>query len=196
MIGSGVDHKFNFFYLHITKTAGTSVHKCFKDFFIGSYEFLPHGYITSYKNSNLENYFKFSFVRNPWDKVVSHYFFIKKSKKLRGYNKTFKEFVELLCKTDKYDFTNYKYVPIKLNAVQKPWLINEKGDLCLDFIGKFENLQEDFNLICDKIKIPRLKLPHKNKSYHDHYTKYYTNYTKNLVRNHFAPDIELFGYEY
>ena len=126
------------------------------------------------------NYFKFSFVRNPFDKIVSQYHYNRGKFGFKDYS--FKEYVRSWSKGAKIS-TYPQYI---LHYINEP----------LDFIGRFENLQEDFNIICDKIGIPRQQLPHKNKTKHKHYTEYYDEETKQIVAEKYAKDIERFGYKF
>lgn len=129
---------------------------------------------------NPDDYFKFSFSRNPWDRLVSAWKYAFGAGRIQEYGKV--------------DFN--KFIKSHLNV----WRCVEMNtlDFCegCDFIGKFENLQEDFDIVCDKIGIPRQQLPHTNKTEHKHYTKYYDEETKQIVAQKYAKDIEYFGYEF
>ena len=125
-------------------------------------------------------YFKFSFSRNPYDKLVSQYHFNRHKFGLK--NSTFKEYVKTWNEGKKIS--------------THPQLHLDYIDEKLDFIGRFENFQQDFNTICDKIGIPHQQLPHKNKSKHKHYTEYYDDETKEIVAEKYAKDIEYFGYKF
>ena len=131
-------------------------------------------------HENKDKYFKFGFTRNPWDRLVSAREYLIKLGWLNQ-NTSFFNFLSFVN-------DNNVWNGIQMNTV----------DFCdgCDFIGRFENLQDDFNTICDKIGIPRQELPHKNKTNHKHYTKYYDDETRQIVAEKYAKDIEYFRYEF
>ena len=73
-------------------------------------------------------------------------------------------------------------------------MVDGKNDA--DFIGRLENLQGDFDIICNRLGIPRQKLLHLNKSPHKHYTEYYDHTTKQIIAEKCVKDIEYFGYKF
>jgi hypothetical protein len=66
-------------------------------------------------------------------------------------------------------------------------IISENGRVIVDFVGRYENINEDFNYICNKLNIGQTLLPHINKFDHDHYMNYYTKEMISEV-NSFAED--------
>ena len=87
-----------------------------------------------------------------------------------------------------------KYPTRKKN--QLDWFLGRTGEVLVDFIGRFENLQSDFDYICDQIQFPCPRLRHSNKGEHRPYWEYYTAKTEEVVREKFRTDIEYFDYEF
>ena len=207
-----IDHEHKFIFIHIPKTGGTSIEQFFKpdilpdvrnyDCFYGwdkKHKFWrQHAtmqQINDLYEKDLTGYFKFGFVRNPWSRALSDFIWMTEvhTPFIKG------SFVDYLLLRN-----NFKRIMIKQRRKyrmdhiipQSDFLFDADGNLLVDFIGRFENLQEDFNTICDKIGIPRQKLPHKNKSKHKHYTEYYDDETRSIVAEKYAKDIEYFGYKF
>ena len=169
--------KCKFIFVHVTKTGGTSIQRALNI----RTDHVPASKIREKVGKNKwSSYFKFSFVRNPFDKIVSqsHY----NGSDFGFKNSTFKQYVKAWSEGHRISW----YPPFNL------FYIDEK----LDFIGRFENLQEDFDIVCDKIGIARQQLPRANKSEHKHYTEYYDEETKQIVAEKHAKDIEYFGYKF
>jgi hypothetical protein len=67
----------------------------------------------------------------------------------------------------------------------------------MDFVGRFESLQHDFDRVCEKIGIPKFKLDFKNRTQRSiSYEDYYDSETRDLVSNLFEKDIDLFKYSF
>ena len=186
-----------FFYRSVSKKIiWCDIPKCASTSIRGALKLSPATHTAKNDNAikeNLDDYFKFAFVRNPFDRIVSNWkmwtnqpFRLRQMgsykkpfiKGLRNFN--FREFLSLTEQIDNHHW-NQQY-----DFIRVP----------LDFIGRFENIQQDFNTVCDKIRIPRQQLPHKNKTKHKHYTEYYDDETRQIVAEKYAKDIEYFGYKF
>jgi hypothetical protein len=132
-----------------------------------------------------DNFFKFAFVRNPWDWQVSLYFYMQQSPSHFQYDivapMTFDEYIEWRVTEDRW--------------FQKDFVVDENGRLLVDFVGKYEQLNQDFQQVCDTLGLDAA-LPHKQKSSHRDYRTYYNERTKHLVEEYFKEDIEFFGYTF
>ena len=134
-----------------------------------------------------KRYFKFGFVRNPWDWQVSLYTYMLATKDHPQHKtiKNLKDFDEYIDWRVNYDLN-----------FQKQFFYDDEDHCLVDFIGRFENMSSDFNSICNHIKIVS-NLPQINKSRFDnnHFLEYYTKKTIDLVYEAFLPDIVLFNYK-
>ena len=141
---------------------------------------------------NLNDFFSFCIVRNPWDRVVSMYFFCKKHDlhSLYGIDEDYD--FNFFCKTlNKYK--NDKYF-IACHS-QSQWA---KRSYAPSRILRFENIQEEFKQMVEDIGLQGVSknLPHKNKTNHKHYSSYYTKETIDLIEQIFIEDIKNFGYSF
>ena len=146
-----------------------------------------HSNLDSYPEKHIENYQIFCVVRNPFERILSMW---KWETSVKGIVKGV-DYRQLNFDQFLYNHTMYWYF-----KPQYEFIYTDSIDMnCINLI-RFENLQEDFDTVCDKIGIPRQKLPHKNKSKHKHYTEYYDDETREIVAKRYAKDIEYFGYKF
>ena len=127
------------------------------------------------------------FVRNPWDKVVSWYTYLKTNKSsIHALTPeiSFEEFV--LNRAPKFVFTE-----------SSAFLKSTLGQINVDFIGRFETIEIDFKRMCNQLNIEWSPLPKLNESNNKiHYSKFYNEKTKKVVEDYFSVDIETFNYTF
>jgi hypothetical protein len=198
-----------FIFVHIRKAAGSSIRDTLeplslvkpednwskiKSRFLRTekdykkYAFRQHDSITVAKRlmppELFESYFKFAFVRNPWDRLVSEYEFIRRRPDHGRHSKVMK-----------MGFEKYiVYQSKRFDAHQINMLADKDGNLLMDFIGKFENLHDDWNRITEKLGIKNKELTHRKKAGIKDYDSYYTEESRALVSDLWKRDIEAFGY--
>jgi hypothetical protein len=130
--------------------------------------------------------FKFAFVRNPWDRLVSRYSYL-----LRNEGHPRRHLVKAMS-----GFEEYLDWEIRRGKMaQHNYVCGARGEWIVDFVGYYERLQEDFAKVCVRLKVDA-QLPQANSSSHRDYKTYYTPETRERVAKHFQRDIELFGYEF
>lgn len=134
--------------------------------------------------------FKFAFVRNPWDVVVSTYFFLKANE--AWFASIEPDYARIITGSDFREFVHY-YPMVAADSTAM--LTDERGELLVDFVGRYEHLEDDFADVCRRagIAVPLGRL---NRSDHAHYREYYDDETRSIVERHFARDIERFGYAF
>ena len=182
-------------FIHIPKTAGTSIARAL------FHQVSRHMPWYEYKNANagkFRKYFKFAFVRNPWDRLVSTYFFLKKGgmneldRKWAADNidryRGFEEFVQdWLTESNIWSWVHFK--------PQYYFICDAQLNLQMDFIGRYENLESDFETVAARLHLQSTLQP-AYPGQHRHYTSYYNHRTCDIVSRVYQKDIELFNYKY
>lgn len=219
-----ISHKSKFVFVSVPKTASTSIRDCLKDHADAWYhgdkknciiyqpttakfrvKVFEHARLSDIEELLMPNkYSSFCFVRNPFDIALSNYLFFQKS--IEFWDKEPKE------KSLFIDVYNSYINTLSESSTFAEWIKNKKKQGWLeaynweteqsywtkevDHIGRFENLQQDFDTICKKIGIPQQKLSHKNATKHKLYTEYYDDEAREIVAEKYAKDIENFGYKF
>jgi len=178
-------------FIHIPRTGGMSISKAlqvtkyrnrhrlvkgaeYSGIVTFGHEFLP--YLRRHRLAPPEA-FTFAFCRNPFERAVSLWAF---NNRRNGYELSFREF----CLT----LGNWGW---RIRSPQARWV----DGVDLDFLGRFETLQEDFERLCALLGVERTKaLPHLNQTEHAPWAALYDDETRGIVRRHYARDFEQFEY--
>jgi len=206
--------KYNFLFIHVPKTAGNSIQEVLRNYSenkvvclspwhdgIEKYEvrdetfkdISKHSTITLYKKllpaDIFSKLFKFATVRNPWERLVSMYFWRNSGR--NEWNRG--GFIKLLNDTPPLR----QYITLPRHFLLRKIM---RGGQCLtrdlDYLMKFEDLDNDFKNVCAKIGIPFAALPRRNVAQHEHYSRYYDKELIAMVRKKFAEEIQWGEYEF
>lgn len=204
-----ISHKYKCIFIHVPKTAGTSIeaaldmHGQYKNvgieptkarknaesFFGGGLQHMPAKKLML-RVKNYNEYFSFSFVRNPWDRFVSAAAFrggLRRAKRgplaINGFRRRFKTLL-LNPRQNKHFFT------------QSHYLYRDK-ELLVNFVGKFENLDADFDVVSKKLNLDiqleqRMKTPDRKRPYQE----YYTPEMRDSIGEKYLEDINNFNYTF
>jgi len=191
-----------FLFVHIPKTAGNSIQSILRDYSEDElvalrggqdgierfglrnpkYKIKKHSTLAEYKAALGEvqfgDLYKFTCVRNPWDRMVSYYFTPTQNMAAWDRKKFRKAIVKALSVADY----------LRLDKVEEDPFGN------VDYVMRFENLADDFRTVCGTLGISPTTLPRYNRSSREHYSKYYDDELRELVCARFAAEIERFGY--
>lgn len=132
------------------------------------------------------SYFKFGFVRNPFDRFVSTCFFLNR----RNPGFTGREVGFMRQAIGKERFRQRI-----LAMPQYRLLTDERDTLMMDYVGRYETLQQSFDEICRRIGIAPAAPSRRNESRHRRYACYYDASLQQAVADWYRKDFELFGYD-
>jgi chondroitin 4-sulfotransferase 11 len=214
-----IDKKEKYLFIHIPKNAGTSIthalhgktpHEVSSQNGLNKHsDFLKvHALFEVY---GLKKYFKFAVLRNPFDRMVSIFHYkidglekkIKYGKIKNGDPETIDR-CEYILHDVMYDFNKWLMFPEerepllydeRFGASQLSFLKNHKGKIGVDYIMKFENLEEDWKYVMSKIDKAK-PLPHMNQTDHKHYRDIYDFDSEEYIREVCKEEIEHFKYEF
>tara|TARA_R100000995_G_scaffold75309_1_gene44617 strand:+ start:49 stop:588 length:540 start_codon:yes stop_codon:yes gene_type:complete len=173
------EHKVVF--IHIPKSAGTSIESFFGN---SSFVIQPgkHDNVHDIKRrfpNAYKNYRKFAIIRNPYDKMVSWYFYLKRN---------------LGEELNTVSFNEWLIDPLKLWHVDDPISFLDLQCTWIDEtveIIKYENLKKEINDFFGK----NINLPVLNKSNHEHYSRYYDKKSSDFVYEKYKEDFKKFNYK-
>ena len=191
-------HKFVFH--HVPKTAGSSITAALAPYcnmWKGTLPEEKHGWQVKLHRIGMHlpvrevmdsvddfpsGYFSFAFVRNPFEVIVSAW----DSEKYKDFDSYIEHEV----------FTGLQ---ICARRTQFEYLTAEDGKLLVDFVGRYENLAQDFYEVVGTIGVPLMILPKRNitkDKVHDSYREYYSPVSRHLIEKKYKKDLEYFGYEF
>jgi len=210
--------RFRFIYVEIPKVACTSIKYWITellemDFDISNWEKIHEVDFPMIKGIDVKekykDYFKFCFVRNTWERLLSCWLSKIKTPDYddginwrQGVENNFWRYGDMFRSEMSFDdFINSVSQISDEDAdahfrSQYTFIYDEEGNSIVDFIGRFENINNDFKKVCDIINCKNTALAHLYNQRHDHYRKYYNSYTAKSIAKRYEEDIDIFKFTY
>jgi chondroitin 4-sulfotransferase 11 len=205
-----IDHRYRCIFVHIPKTAGSSVQRLFgldwhnhKDIGRFARELAPETFA---------RYLKFAVIRNPWDRLVSDYNFQHRKRTGRGESRLFAagagaggskrgfhQWLEAVLDDP------FRYAPADWGADVSPGIhrwspqldwISIGGKIAVDRVLRLEHLRSHVDALRRDLGLPGGSIPWRRWRAHGHYARYYDEASRRLVERHYEKDIEAFGYDF
>lgn len=154
---------------------------------------IRHGHITLAQvrpylgEEAFAGYFKFAFVRNPFDRFVSYCAFMMRE------NGAFERQPQQVMHRIAFELRPMHHV---LFQPQHSFVTDESGQMLADHVGRVEEMQSSYDAICARIGIPTAALGQVNSSRRGEYRGYYTPELVDGVAELYRRDLELFGYQF
>lgn len=189
-------------FIHIPKNGGNSVERA-----IGlerMAELAKHSQITDVEPIiKIDQYYKFAVIRNPWDRVVSMYYFLSKHRATGNMsfkswllaNNTTAQSVRVmagLTNPDKKIHGNYD-APLQTKT-QLSWLKTLDGNIAIDFVCRLEHLNADMTELCKIKNLNCQQIQFLNKTEHPKCDEVHDQETIDFVGQHYREDINFFGF--
>lgn len=187
-------------FTHIPKTAGISIGYSIFGRHTGNHTTIAE-YQMAFDRKEFNSFFKFTFVRNPWDRLLSAFLFLKNGGRNKSNNgwaeknlSSYKSFNDFVMKwVERKNINTIIHFKPQYKFITTPEILEPK----VDFIGFYENIEKDYEYICNKLFISK-KLIFDNKTIKkvNDYRFYYNDKTIEIVSDVYKEDIELFGYKF
>jgi hypothetical protein len=185
-----IHEKYKFIRIHIKKTGGRSLWHLFPE---------PddsHAHFGEYMarlGPAIKDYFIWTIVRNPWDRMVS-LFFYELLETQKCHTSDFKQFV---ADVHNARFNHGPSCHFYDALSQMSYLTDHSGNLAMDYVAFLPNISEDFEMIKKRLGLPEdMRYPHTGANPHEDYRSYYDEKSINLVSEMFQQEIDFFCFEF
>lgn len=200
-----------FIFFHLYKCGGMSMRKFIQENSEETYEIqgghsLPIDMKRQFEyegnQKKYDDYFKFTFIRNPFDFMISVLFYAK------TYSDHYMHYDAVNMDVERFIpyYMNFRDVNLQQEREMfgsnrvvtfKDWLIKD-GQLLVDFVGKLENINEDLKVVSEKIGIDSSEIPfiNENNNRSKDYRQYYNSNSKKMIEKYFGWELDYFKYTF